>query len=87
MTIVHHNPNMGLAVPQMNKFTMSGITLTGALAGALVMPIIFSALSGTAETSTAALRRNLPPMVLGAVIGGALFGSGSGGLWLYQRGQ
>ena len=86
MTIIHHNPNVG-AVPQMNKFTMSGITLTGAIAGALVMPMVFSAMSGSAEGSSAALRRNLPSMVVGAIIGGALFGSGSGGLWLYQRGQ
>ena len=86
MTIIHHNPNMG-AVPQMNKYTMSGITSTGAIAGAILGPMLFGALSGSAESSRAALRRNRPAMVVGALVGGALFGASSGALWLHQRGQ
>jgi hypothetical protein len=85
MTIVH--PSQQLGAPQMNKYTMSGITSSGVLAGALLGPFIFSALSGSAESPVAAVRRNLVPMIVGGLIGGALLGSGAGGLWLYQRGQ
>ena len=66
---------------------MSGITSAGVLAGALLGPIVFNALKGSAESPTAVVRRNLAPMVVGGLIGGALFGAGSGGMWLYQRGQ
>ena len=76
-----------LGMPQMNKYTMSGITSSGVLAGALLGPIIFNALKGTAESPAAVVRRNLAPIIVGGLIGGALFGSGAGGLWLYQRGQ
>ena len=76
-----------LGMPQMNKYTMGGITSSGVLAGALLGPIIFNAFKGTAESPTAVVRRNLAPIILGGLIGGALFGSGAGGLWLYQRGQ
>ena len=76
-----------LGMPQMNQYTMSGITSAGVLAGALLGPIVFNALKGSAESPTAVVRRNLAPMVVGGLIGGALFGAGSGGMWLYQRGQ
>ena len=84
MTVIHPSQ---LGAPQMNKYTMGGITSTGVLAGALLGPIIFNALKGTAESPTAVVRRNLAPIIIGGLIGGALFGSGAGGLWLYQRGQ
>ena len=78
---------LGLNVPQMNKYTMSGTTSIGILAGAILGPFFFSALTGTAEAPVAAVRRALPPMVVGGIVGGLLFGSASGGLWLYQGGQ
>ena len=54
----------------MNKYTMGGITSSGVLAGALLGPIIFNALKGTAESPTAVVRRNLLPIVVGGLIGG-----------------
>lgn len=79
--------NLGLNMPQMNKYTMSGITSSGVLIGALVGPFIFNALKGSAESPVAAVRRNLLPMIVGGIVGGAILGSGAAGTWLYQRGQ
>ena len=85
MALIH--PQQQLGAPEMNKYTMSGITSAGVLAGALLGPFIFNALKGSAESPVAVVRRNLAPMIVGGLVGGTLFGSGAGGMWLYQRGQ
>jgi hypothetical protein len=87
MTILQPQQQLGMQTPQMNQYTMSGITSAGVLVGALLAPFIFNALKGSAESPTAVVRRNLAPMVVGGLVGGALFGSSSLGLWLYQRGM
>ncbi len=85
MALIH--PQQMGNVPEMNKYTMSGITSAGVIAGALLGPVLFNALKGSAESPAAVVRRNLAPMIVGGLVGGALFGAGAGGTWLYQRGQ
>lgn len=87
MNVIPPTQQLGLNVPQMNKYTISGTTGIGILAGAILGPFIFSALTGTAEAPVAAVRRALPPMIVGGLVGGLAFGGGAGLTWLYQRGQ
>jgi formate/nitrite transporter FocA (FNT family) len=85
MNTIIPNAQMG-ALPRMNQYTMTGTTVIGVLAGAILGPPLMGMLAGTGESPAAAVTRNLAPMLLGAAIGGALMGGMSGGLWLYQRG-
>jgi len=76
---------LGLAVPTMTRNIGAGISIGGAVAGAILLPMAMSKLKRNGETTSGFARRISAPMVFGALLGGVIGGGASYGVHMYQN--
>jgi len=76
---------LGLAVPTMTKNIGAGISVGGAVAGAIILPMAMSKMKRNGETTSGYARRVSFPMLIGAVMGGLIAGGASYGVHMYQN--